>query len=260
MLEPDIKFIYGGNKMPAVEITAALIGAAATGIAAAVPTADNILKNARGNLASSITVFNGTQYSLAVDRHAFRKGAFLGGTEGEMALNPEDILPMNTGVFGSQQIAGATTDVIGYVLYTCDVFDLMIGWHVFDQAGFQRYIVSVIKPRGYYKANSYFDTTWAADLSHPFNKVIWSGHPNKYTSRSQTTGFALKVNGNFLRGALKKEQIEKTQVKGDGSTIDFVTRATGGAKEMQVVVVDEYVDAYYKGDEHDGDLVSMANV
>jgi hypothetical protein len=246
--------------MPAVEITAALIGAAATAAAAAAPAASELYKNSRGNLATTITVFNGTQYPLAVSRSDFRKGAFFGGTEGEFSKNPEEVLSMDTNVFGSHQIQGATTDVIGYVLYTCEVFDLIIGWHVFDQAGIQRYITSAIKPPGTFEAKNYFGK-WDADLTQPLNKLIWSGGPNTHTSKNQTMGYAIKVNGTFERSILDRSNHWKSEeVTGNGSEINFVTRATGGAKDMQVLVVDEYVTAYYKGDEDDADHVSTVNL
>src|SRR6478609_5092215 len=112
-------------------IIASLIGASATAISGAANIAANQATATRGNLSATFELFNGTSYPLVPARAFHRHGAFAGGLEGEFHETPGEIDPRKVEVFSVQN--PATTDTIGFVLYQSSIFDLIIGWHLFDQ-------------------------------------------------------------------------------------------------------------------------------
>ena len=248
-----------GGEMPGPIIGAALIGTAGTAASTAAHIAQSSLKNAPSNLAVSVEVLNGTEYILVPRWSGFRHGALFGGTEGEWIRTPRPIDPRDVGVISATQKKGATTDVIGCVVYQCDIFDFMVGFHVYDQFGIQRYIFAGIFPKTHLFLPDL--DKWGADLNWWVNGYIWSGagSGNTYSSQGTTTGMGLKVQGKFKRGEVQKNPdgtfkvnekgepvLFQVEVDGDGSKIEFSTQGTGGAAEMSAVVFDE--DVLFSGD------------
>jgi hypothetical protein len=236
----------------------ALLGIAVEVVAGAASASKDYLEKARGNLKGSIQILNGTQYRLNPVRATFRKGAIFDGTEGEFYTSPKPIDPRRIDVFSYQQILGATTDVVGCVVYRCEVFDLLVGWHLFDRTGIQRYLVSGLFPP--FSTDSYFSKTWGADMSQPLNKLIWSGKwaddPGSYASKGASQGMALKVRGSFAKGVASNvtndigaPTIQQIEQASDGSSLIFSTSSVGGGSEMQVSVLD--APDLYLGDAND---------
>jgi len=248
-------------------IAAAVMGIASTAASTAATIANESIRESRSNLSFAIKVFNGTEYRLNPVRTDFRKGALFGGTEGEFISSPGSIDPRQVGVFSCTQILGATTDVIGSVVFQCDIFDLWVGFHAYDQAGIQRYIFSGLFPKGHLK-----DTMngWDANLDQTPNKYLWSGAGRaSEASKGITTGWGLRRNGEFRRGVIKQDQngeyvldkngepiLHHDSVMGDGSEIAFSTCASGGGKEMSVFLLDR--GDLYKGAADNAHMVRVS--
>jgi hypothetical protein len=243
--------------MATAAIGAAVIGVAGSAAIAAGQAASTAVQAARGNLKGSIQVVNGTEYALVPAHAEFRRGATFFGIEGEFYTSPNIIDPRKIDVFSFQQVQGATTDVVGCVVYRCAVFDLLIGWHIFDQGGIQHYLMSGLFPPKI--TDSYFtevgdginEKRWNMRLVQTLNAFIWSGKPNDYTSRGVALGMALKVKGKFDRGVIVKDannnavvdsygnpNITHKEVSSDGNELIFSTSSTGGGTHMQVFVHD----------------------
>jgi len=238
-------------------IAAAVIGATATAVSTAASMAQNAIKNSKSNLACSIEVWNGTAYDFNVVKTAFRKGALLGGTEGTFIESPGILGQQSFCVFSVEQIAGATTDVIGAVLFRSKVIDLLVGFHIYDQAGFQRYITAVPLNRG--AGDSLFDEKWDAfNIDKGLNKYIWSGAGRKNTYTTKNTAYKMSdFEGNFIRDIRERDKqgdlvatiqgnpsIRQIDASGQPS---FATLYTGGGQIMKAIVsddafIDEIVD------------------
>ncbi len=258
-------------------IASAIIGIAGTVASTAAQIAQSSVQNATSNLAVSIEILNGTEYVLVPRWSGFRKGAAGGGTEGEWLRTPRPIDPRDIGVISATQIKGAGTDVIGCVVYQCDVFDFWVGFHVYDQFGIQRYIFAGLYPKDHLSLKAL--DNWNADLrtENPWtwpNKYIWSGagpYGSKFSSKGTTKGTALKVKGKFRRGEVQKKAdgtfdrnekgepiLHHVEAESDGSKIEFSAQASGGAAEMSAVVFDE--DTLYAGEPDDTTLVRSTTV
>jgi len=253
-------------------IAAAIIGIAGTAASTAAQIAQSSLQNATSGLAVSVEILNGTEYVLVPRWSGFRKGALFEGTEGEWIRTPRPIDPRDVGVISATQIKGATTDVIGCVVYQCDIFDFWVGFHVYDQAGIQRYIFAGLYPKNHLSLGDL--NKWGADLNAWPNKYIWSGagpYGSKLSSKGTTTGAGLKVKGKFKRGEVQKNSdgtfklnekgepvLHHVEAETDGSKIEFSAQATGGAAEMSAVVFDE--DILYSGELSNTTLVRSTTV
>ncbi len=260
-------------------IAAAVMGVAATAVSTASQIAANAIKDSKSNLAFTIDVINGTEYELTPVWSGFRKGAFLGGIEGEFALSPRPVDPRGAGSFACTQILGATTDVIGAVVYQSDIFYWLIGFHAYDQFGIQRYIYSGIFPKvqtefapiNFRELDLWRDNSdWGPNLNFWPNQLIWSGagpYASKQSSKNTTAGRGMKVVGPFKRGAVHADKkgnitlddkgqpvITHTTVTSKGEAIEFSSQGNGGAKEMNVVIFDEA--ALYTGSPDDAERVA----
>lgn len=233
----------------AVEIKAAVIGATAQAISTASNIANEAIQRSKSNLAVSIEVWNGTAYDFVVSKTKFRQGAFLGGTEGTFIEVPGQLSQQSYNVFSVEQVKGATTDVIGAVLFTSKVMDLLVGFHIYDQFGIQRYITAI--PLEKNTGKDLFEGTWGANLDHPLNEYIWSGAgPKKSKSTTKNTMCNMfNHNGSFIRDVRERDENGDlvATVSGDPSIrqIDsqgapsFATLFTGSGQIMKATVSDD---------------------
>lgn len=230
-------------------IVAAVIGATATAISTASTMANEALNRSKSNLAVSIEVWNGTAYDFTVAKTLFRKGALFGGTEGTFIETPGQLSQQSFTVFSVEQVAGATTDVIGAVLFTSKVMDLLVGFHIYDAAGFQRYITSIPLEKG--TGEALFEEPWGSDLSQSLNKYIWSGAgPSKSIYTTQNTEYRMfDFAGSFVRDVRERDKngdlvatingdpsIRQIDAKGKPS---FASVFTGGGQIMKATISDD---------------------
>lgn len=229
-------------------IAAAVIGATSTAIATATSIASEAIGRSNSNLACAIEVWNGTAYDFNVSKTKFRKGALFGGTEGTFIESPGILGQQSFCVFSVEQVKGATTDIVGAVLFTSRVMDLLIGFHIYDQFGIQRYITAIPLKRG--EGEKLFDEPWTANLDEQLNKYIWSGAGanNSYTTKD-TEYRMFNFNGDFIRDIRERNRngdlvatINGTpsirQIDATGSP-SFATLFTGGGQTMKATVSDD---------------------
>lgn len=239
---------------------ATIIGAASTAITGAATIAQNGVAAARGNLKGAVEVYNGTQYSLKPVRYIQRHGALLGGIEGQFNEVPGMVDPRGVDTFVFEQ--NATTDNIGFVLYQCEIFDLLVGWHFYDQGKIWRYMTAALSGKDHFKSLlPETGSEWGAFIdgtrSGAANQRLWSGSGGNragWMADGIALSSGLRHSGTFRRGIIEKDadgevvlkpsgepKIREVSMFGSGTEVNFSAIAYGGGQINKVYVCDSDV-------------------
>ncbi|MBY6142234.1 hypothetical protein KUV26_22630 [Leisingera daeponensis] len=239
-------------------ITMGIIGASVASVTSAASIASQTLSQTRGNLAQGLEIVNGTNYPLRPIAYGNRLGAAI-GREGVILKAPDTLAPREIDVVVTDQ--NGLNDNIGAVIYRSEIFDLLVGWHVYDAVGdIFRFCTAQIFPTGNKTPNGIKDeyihalngSTWNADLEEWLNKRIWSGggynSTNHYTSNKIGPAYAMPLKGKFSRGIvsytsedkeLKKDPtIDVKSMYGTGQGAAFSSLSKAGAKTAMIYVSD----------------------
>ena len=244
--------------MPGGTIAMGILGASVAAVSSAASIASQTLSQAKGNLAQGLEIVNGTNYPLRPIAYGNRLGALV-GREGQFIKSPDTLAPREVDVIVTDQ--NGMNDNIGAVIYRSEIFDLLVGWHVYDAVGDKfRFATAQIFPTNGNTPNGiknkYIDALngngWKADLNEWLNKRIWSGggydSKNPYTSNKIGPAYAMPLKGQFSRGIvsytsedkeLKKDPtIEVKSMYGTGYGAAFSSLSKAGAKTAMIYVSD----------------------